>query len=152
MLAVAQNHVSNVSDTQAVHQHAAGGHLAGDGKALLAHLDYLADFGDDDVLAGRAEAFSQLGVLPQLGILAVDGNKILRLAQHMQQLDFLLAGVARNVHLAQLAVDDVCAAAVKLVDDARHRLLVAGNGGGGDDYHVGRSDLQLAVLAVRHAG
>ena len=70
----------------------------------------------------------------------------------MQQLDFLLAGVARNVHLAQLAVDDVCAAAVKLVDDARHRFLVAGNGGGGDDYHVGRPDLQLAVLAVRHAG
>ena len=130
VLAVAQDHVAHVADAKAIHQHAARGHLAHDGQAVLAHLDDLTDLRDDDVFRPGAQRLGQLRVLPQLRILAVDGQEILRLDQRVQELDLLLAGVAGDVHLAQLAVDDVGPAAVELVDDPRHGLFIAGDGVG----------------------
>ena len=152
MLAVAQDHVAHVADAKAVHQHAARGHLAHDGQAVLAHLDDLADLRDDDVFRPGAQRLGQLRVLPQLRILAVDGQEILGLDQRVQELDLLLAGVAGDVHLAQLAVDDVGPAAVELVDDPRHGLFIARDGVGRENDHIRGADLELAVLAVGHAG
>ena len=123
VLAVAQHHVAHVADAQTIHQNAAGGHHARDGQTVLTHFDDLTDLGNNNVGTLYAQLFRQLGVLPEVGIFAVDRDEVLLLAQGMEKLDLFLTGMAGNVDFAQLTVDDVRAAAVQLIDDPGHGLF-----------------------------
>ena len=87
----------------------------------------------------------------ELLILAVHREEELRLGEREHDLQLLLAGVARDVHLVHPLVDHVGAQPHQVVDDAADRLFVAGNGVGADDDEVVRSDRHLAVVARRHA-
>ena len=70
----------------------------------------------------------------------------------MHELELFLAGVTGNVHLRQRFIDHIRALAQQLVNDARDRKLVAGDGVCGNHNHIRRTDVQLAVLGERHAG
>ncbi len=82
----------------------------------------------------------------------MDGNEEFGLHQGVDDLQLLLAGVARHVEGAQPLVDHLGVLAVELVDDVAHGVLVAGDGGGGEDHPVAGLDLHLAVGVEGHAG
>ena len=123
--------------------------LGADG--LRPQLDHVADLHHDDVVIAHAQRAGQVGVVVQVPVLAVHGDEVPGLHQRMDQLQFLLPRVAGDVHLRQRLIDHVRADADQLVDDAGHRLFVAGDGVGGEDHHVAFTDLQLAVLGEGHA-
>ena len=104
------------------------------------------------VLGGHAHLLGQLGVGLEVPLLAVDGNEEFGLHQGVDDLQLLLAGVARHVEGAQPLVDHLGVLAVELVDDAADGVLVARDGGGGEDHPVAGLDLHLAVGVEGHAG
>ena len=84
-------------------------------------------------------------------LLAVDGDKVLGLCQRMDDLELLLAGMARNVQHIRAVVDNLNPLAEELIDDARDGIFVAGDGGSRDDDAVAGADLDLLVLGEGHA-
>ena len=84
-------------------------------------------------------------------LLAVYGDKILRLCERVDDLQLLLTGMAGDVKHIRAVVNDLDALAEQLVDDARDGVLIAGNGGSRDDDAVAGADLDLLVLGKRHA-
>ena len=84
-------------------------------------------------------------------LLAVHGDEILGLCQRVDDLELLLARMARNVQHVRAVVDDLNALAEELVDDTRDGVLVAGDGARRDDDAVAGADLDLLVLGERHA-
>ena len=117
MLPVPQNDAADIADTGAVHHDLAGGNRPSQLAGLGGALDDLADVRNDDPLRGHPHLLGQLGVLLQVPLLAVHGDKVLGLAQGMDDLQLLLAGVPGDVQPFQLVVDHVGALAVELVDD-----------------------------------
>ncbi len=71
--------------------------------------------------------------------------------QPLHELQLLLAGVTRHVHLDRGIVDDLHVHLGKLIDDASDQLLVAGNGGGGQHDQVGGTQRDLIMIPERHA-
>ncbi len=69
-------------------------------------------------------------------LLAVDGDEELGLDQGVDDLQLLLAGVAGDVEGQLPLVHHLGALAVELVDHVADGVLVAGDGGGGDDHPV----------------
>ena len=88
----------------------------------------------------------QLGMLYQVAELAVDRHKEARPKHLDQPLQFLLAGVARDVRLGLVAIVDVRASLKQAVDDAIGRLLVTRDGMRGDQHRVALLDLKRAVV------
>lgn len=84
-------------------------------------------------------------------LLAVHGDEILGLCQRVDDLELLLARMARNVQHVRAVVDDLNALAEELVDDTRDGVLVAGDGARRDDDAVAGADLDLLVLGKCHA-
>ena len=152
MLPVPQHHVPHVADAEPVHQDAARGHLLAQGQLVHVHLDDLADFGNDDILAQGSHGFGQHRVLPEHAVFPVHGDKVFRPDQRVHQLQLLLARVPGDVHLRQGAVDHLGPQPVQLVDDPGNVFFVSGNGRGGDNDHVALADLELPVLRVGHPG
>ena len=81
----------------------------------------------------------------QMALLAVDGNKESGLEQSVDDLQFLLAGVAGDVQALKLVIDDLCTLAVELVDDLADGFFVSGDGGRGDNYTVRLRSQRLTV-------
>ena len=79
-------------------------------------------------------------------LLAVYGDKILRLCERVDDLQLLLTGMAGDVEHIRAVVNDLDALAEQLVDDTRDGVLIAGNGGSRDDDAVARLNLHLPVL------
>ena len=86
---------------------------------------------------------------PKVLVLPVHGNRVLGLHQGVDELDFLLAGVARHMDILE---DDLGPLVVELVDDPGHGLLVARNRVRGEDDRVVGLDADLLVHPRRHAG
>ena len=84
-------------------------------------------------------------------LLAMHGDEVLGLCERVDDLELLLAGVARNVQHIRAVVDDLDSLAEELVDDARDGVLVAGDGARRNDDAVAGADLDLLVLGERHA-
>ncbi len=99
----------------------------------------------------HAHLLGQLGMNLQMPLLAVDRNEELGTGQGVNNFQFLLAGVARDMKALRLLVDHLGPLPVKLVDDLGNGVFVAGDGGGGDDDAVARLDLDLPVRGERHA-
>ena len=87
----------------------------------------------------------------QMPLLAVDRNEELGTGQGVNNFQFLLAGVARDMKALGLLVDHLGPLPVKLVDDLGNGLFVAWNGGGGDDDPVAGLDLHMLVSGEGHA-
>ena len=68
-----------------------------------------------------------------MGCFTVERNEEAGLGQRVDDLQLLLAGVARHMEHIRLVVDHVHPLAEQLVDDPAHLHLVAGDGAGGDD-------------------
>ena len=68
----------------------------------------------------------QLCVGVQMAVFAVNGHEVLRTSQRLHQLDLLLAGMTRNVHLGDRIVQNGDAVMVELIDDASDQFFVAG--------------------------
>ena len=98
-----------------------------------------------------AHLFGDEGIFAQVLIFAVHRQDELWLGQRHHQLLLVLAGVAGNMDLIHLFVNNLRAQLHQLVDNAVDKLLVARDGARRDDDKVVWRDLDLAVLAHRHA-
>lgn len=78
-------------------------------------------------------------------LFAVDGHEELGLHQGVHDHQLLLTSVAGDVERAQALVDHFRALPVQLVDDHADSVLVARDGGGGEDDAVAGLDLDLPV-------
>src|SRR5699024_7088492 len=146
MAAVPPHHAAYVAHAGAVHKHLARGDGATQLAGLGGELDHPADVADDDVVGSHAHLPGQLGVDLQVALLPVDGNEELGLDQAVDDLQLLLAGVAGHVEGHGPLVHHVGSLPVELVDHVAHGVLVAGNGGGGDDDLVPGLDVHLPVV------
>ena len=148
MLAVAQDHVADVADPEAVDQDIADLDLLADEGLVLRDLQDIAGAEDEDILLVVAQFTRDLGLGLEMAVFAVHGNGIAGLDQVVDQLDVLLAGMTGGVYVLG---DDIRALHQELIDDRRDRLLVARDRAGGEDDRVAGADGDLAVQAVRHA-
>ena len=152
MAAVPQDHAAHIAHAGAVHEHLA----RGDGAAQLAglgrQLDHPADVADEDVPGVHAHLAGQLGVELQVALLSVDRDEEFGLHQAVDDLQLLLAGVAGHMEGELPLVDHVGPLAVELIDDVAHGVLVARDGGGGNDHFITGLDVYLAVGGEGHPG
>ena len=152
MAAVPQHHAAHVAHAGAVHEHLARSDGAPQLAGLGGELDHPADVADDDVVGGHPHLLGQLGVDLQMALFPVDGDEELGLHQAVDDLQLLLAGVAGHMEGQRPLVDHLGSLPVELVDHVAHGVLVAGNGGGGDDDLVPRLDVHLPVGGEGHPG
>ena len=68
----------------------------------------------------------------------------------MEDLQFFLAGVAGNMQAFALFINNFRTLAIQLVNDPGHRLLIAGNGRGGDNDPVTTHNIDLLVGRESH--
>ena len=87
----------------------------------------------------------------QVPLLAMDRKEEPGLDQSVDNFQLFLAGVARDVQTFALFIYHIRTLAVELIDDLGYRLLIAGNGGGGNNDPVAGGDLHLLVGIERHA-
>ena len=152
MVAVAQHDVADVADAIAVHHDRPGRDGVLHRHAVGRNADILAVFGDIDVLFGDiAQVLGRLGMAFELLELAVHRQEKLRMRQRQHELLLFLAGMARDVGVVHILVDDFRPEAEQAVDDLGHGLFVAGDGPGRDDDKVVGPHLDLAVAGLRHA-
>ena len=88
----------------------------------------------------------------QVNGLAVNRHKVGGLGHGHQELELLLAAVARDVDECAILIPHVAAKLGQAVDDLLHGLLVAGNGSCREDDGIALVDGERLVLAVGHAG
>ena len=79
-------------------------------------------------------------------------HKVGGLGHGHQELELLLAAVARDVDECAILIPHVAAKLGQAVDDLLHGLLVAGNGSCREDDGIALVDGERLVLAVGHAG
>src|SRR5271157_332153 len=116
-------------------------------RAALVELQHVAALHQEALLRNRGDFARQLDVAIELSILAVDGHEVLGPDQVEHQLHLFRAAVTGDVHrrLGSVVVMDVGAAAIKVIDHAEDRLLVAGDDAGGDHHLVAGFDADPAV-------
>ena len=148
---IAHNNAAHLAHAAAVHQDRAGGHRVFAGYGLLCNFDYFSVFADDHIFRLNAHHFADLRVLYQHTVLAVNGDEVLGLCEGKHHLLLLLGGVAGHMQIGMPVIDDLCALVEKLVHHTADHILVAGNGGGGDNDPVSRVDTHLFMLGECHA-
>ena len=151
MLPVPQNHAAHVSHAGSVHQDLTGGDLPVLPDGLGAHLDHMADAGDQHVFGVDAHLAGQAGVLVQHPGLAVEGDHKFRAGQGQHHFQLFLAGVAGDVKVVAAPVNHLGPLGEQLVNDLGDGQLVAGNGGRGHDDQIVGVDVNLPVLGEGHA-
>ena len=105
---VAQHLVADARDRRAVDEHAAGGHLVGNPAAVPVEVEHVAVLGDDHLDAVRQvprQALADARVPGPLAERPVDRDETARPHEREQQLQFLLAPVARHVDVLDALVD-----------------------------------------------
>ena len=151
VLSVAQHDAAHIADAEAVDHDGSRRNVRQTADKRLVDLDGVADIADEDVFRRHAHAHRNARVLAQVLLLAVHRDEILRLRQRLNDLELLLTGVARNVHLVHRFVHDVAAALQKLVNNRADGFFVARDRARGDDNHVVLADGHLTVIVERHA-
>ena len=150
MLSVPQNNCAYIANTGAVNKHLSGGNSSVDLAGLSGQLDHTADLRDAHIFCGQSHLNSQLAVDLQMPLFAVGGNEELGLAQSVDDLQFLLAGVTGDVQSLTFLIHYFRTLAVQLVDDLGYRFLVAGNCGSGNDDPVAGYNVDLLVGGKGH--
>src|SRR5208283_4861165 len=103
--------------------------FAGFAGAEFVEFQNIAAFDQHDFADRAAHGTGHFGVQFELAVFAVDGNKVTRLDQVDDELEFFLAGVSADVdrRRSSVFVDDVGFAAEEVIDHAVDRFLVAGD-------------------------
>ena len=142
---VLQRGLGQLADRQPVHVHVAGRHLAHHRRPPVDQVDDHAVLGDHDVLLRHAGLGGQLGVRPQVPPFAVHRDEVPRpdQVQHVQQL--ARGRVPGHVHQRVALVHHPGAETGQVVDDPRHRGLVAGHQRGGEHHGVALGDPDRVV-------
>ena len=83
-------------------------------------------------------------------LLTVDRHKESGLAQGVNDLQLLLAGVTGNMQTLALFIDHIGTLPVKLVDDLGNSLFVTGDSGCGNDDPVAGNDIDLLMGGEGH--
>ena len=86
-----------------------------------------------------------------MALFTVDGNKEPGFQQTVDDLQFLLAGVAGHMDFGELVADHIGALTVQFIDDVADGLFVAGDGGRRQNDPVAGLNLHLPVGRVGHA-
>ena len=148
MLAVAQDDISDISDTESVDQDIADLDFLADESAVFGEFEHITGVEDEDILLAVAHLAGNLCLRLEVAELAVDRDGISGLYQMVDQLDVFLAGMAGCVNIL---CGDIGALQQEFVDDGSDRLFVARNGTGGEDNRISGADGHFAVHTVRHA-
>ena len=148
--AVAQRHVGDVADVDAVDEDHAALHLLAEAGALRVDLERPAVLGAEDVLRRDPDGLGELAVQHQPLVVAVDGHDVARPREVEHQLDLLLEAVARGVDRGVARRHHVGADVVEPVDRLVDRALVARDRRRGEDDRVALAQLDLRVVAVGH--
>ena len=98
-----------------------------------------------------ADGLSEAGVVHEVAIVAVDGDKILGHCEAQHEFEVFLARVASHVNRLRAAVEDVRAQTKEAVNGASDDGFVAGDGICRDDHGVALFDAHLLMRAVRHS-
>ena len=99
----------------------------------------------------EAHLACKLSMGAQMYGLAVDRHKVCRLSHGHQELELLLATVARNVNEGAVLIPHVAAKLGEAVDDLLNGLLVTGDRRCREDDGIALVDGERLVLAVGHA-
>ena len=89
-------------------------------------------------------------MLDEHSVLTVHGDEILRLHKAEYHLVLLLRGVAGNMQIGVAVIYDLRPLVEKLVNDAAYHILIAGDGGCGNNDPVASIDGYLLMLRKRH--
>ena len=110
-------------------------------------------FGDDeDVLFRDPDGFRELRVPDEVPQIAVHGDEVPRARQVDHDPQLFRVSVTGDVNARDLVVQDVRATPEKVIDNARHGALVAGDRPRGEDHRVARLELHGAMLVERDPG
>ena len=150
-LAVVQHHRAHFAHCAAIHEHLACRHGVFALHVLGGQLNHAAILRHADVVGLHAHLLRQTLMDLQHALFTVEGDKEAGTGQRVDDLQLLLAGVTRHVEHIRLVVDHVHPLAEQLVDDAAHLHLVAGDGAGGDDDLIARSNVHLPMGGEGHA-
>ena len=148
VLAVPQDHISDISHSEAVDKNVADLNLLADRRSVLADFEHVSGAQQKDIFFFVAKFTHQLCLCLEVAEFTVYRDRVLGLYQVIDQLDIFLAGVAGRVDVLG---DDIRPFQHQLVDDACDRLLVARDGAGRENDRVIGADRDLAVHAVSHA-
>lgn len=117
----------------------------------VGHHEGIAVFEDEDVIGVDANGLGKTRMGTQVRGLTMDRQEVLGIDEREHELELLGTRMPRDVHERTVLVPHVGAYLGELVDDARDRLLVAGNGRGRDDDGIAALDFDGLVLPHRHA-
>ena len=152
LLTVAQNDGVGITDAKAVNVD----HATLDGSTALdltgAHLKGITVVDDKDIVTWNAHLFTQLCVGAQMDRLAVNGHEVGGASHGEHELELLLAAVTGHMNQAAMFVIHVATKLSEAVDNLLNGLLVAGNGGGGDNDGIAIVNRKRLMLTVGHTG
>lgn len=94
----------------------------------VGHHEGIAVFENEDVIGVDTDGLGQTRMGTQVRGLAMDRQEVLGIDEREHELELLGTRMPRNVHKRTVLIPHVGAYLGELVDDARDRLLVAGNG------------------------
>src|SRR4051794_7263194 len=120
---VAQDAVADVTH-DAVDVEEAGRHLVDELGTVVGQLDDVAVLGQQHVRLGDAHLHRQPRVVDEMTELAVHRDEELGLGDRQERLQFLLLGVAADVHVGNARVHDLGTEPVEPVDDLVDVVLV----------------------------
>ena len=127
VLAVAQNDVSYVADSQSVDQNVADLYFLAHCRAVLGEFEHIAGAKEENILFVISQLSGDLVLGLEVAELAVDRDRESGLDQVVDEFDILLAGVAGGM---DILCDDIRALHHELIDNAGHGFLIARNGAG----------------------
>ena len=114
MLAVTQNDVSDISDTESVDHDGSSVDFASYCCAVLIEFHDITGIHEEDVLFRDAEALCYFCVCFQMTVFAVYRDRVFRFYQGVDQFDFLLACMSGYVNVLEYDVGTLCR---QFVDD-----------------------------------
>ena len=152
VFAVFQHHPPHIADPLAVNKNPPRFDLLDNSGRIGIERDHLAVGGQDAAFLGDADLAGQLDMLDQVPVFAMNRYEKAGLHRVQHQLELFLAGVAGDMHLGHLFVEDLGAATIEMVDQFGNCALVAGNHARGEDHRVPLFQLDLLVIVHGDAG
>ncbi len=102
-------------------------------------------------LSSHPHTSSQLSMLDQMTVFAMNRHETVWPSQRQHQFQFFLTGVAGNMHLAGLFIKNFGATPIEQVDQAADGLFVSGDKLGGQNDRITRFQRQLSIVIHSHA-
>ena len=136
MSPVPEDDIAHIADPVTVDEHLARRDAAVESRAIAVDLKYLAYGGHEYVLRGHSHFESEILVIDEMAVFAVDRHEVFRLGKSVHQHELLTARMSGDMHFRSGVVHHSHAAPVELVYDLSHKLFVAGDRVRAEDDHV----------------